>query len=187
MTQSNASPGFTTGINNTLVFFLRLFAFFAANPYQHICHACTPLRGGIAELPNSGCETLLAIAPAVGEYHGDLKTTMPWGLPESGRHPGQVRGARDHRFSYIRDPDYGDEAYNLQLDPRELRNLLQNGASVPQGVDSLRRQMDKWEKQCDDHRDHLGVIEGDRNFNEPLPAVVASALLSGSSEKTSQT
>ena len=62
---------------------------------------------------------------AAGEYHGYLKTTMPWGMAESGRHPGLVRGARDHRYSYIRDPDYGDEAYDLREDPYELRNLLQ--------------------------------------------------------------
>ncbi|MFW6039200.1 MAG: sulfatase [bacterium] len=103
---------------------------------------------------------------AVGEYHGPLGTTMPSGIAKAGRHPGCVRGARSQTYSYIRDPDYGDEAYDLEADPNELRNLLKNGQPGPAGVQQLQREMDVWEKRCEELRGVLDVIEGDRNFAE---------------------
>ncbi len=106
---------------------------------------------------------------AVGEYEGPLKTTMPWGLPEAGRHPGLVRGARNHRFSYVRDPDYGDEAYDLSADPRELANLL-NNAKPSAEIRSLMKMMDDWEKACQELSGKLGIVEGDRNFGQLPPA-----------------
>lgn len=110
---------------------------------------------------------------AVGEYQGNLGTTMPSGIARSGRHRGLVRGARTHNFSYIRDPDYGDEAYDLCADPHELRNLLRPGVTPPEEVQQLRQAMDAWEADCDRLRRELGVIEGDRNFDEqPTPALV---------------
>jgi len=118
--------------------------------------AATPLRN--------------ATFSAVGQYHGHLKTTMPWGFVHAGRHPGTVFGARTQEFSYIRDPDYGDEAYDLRRDPLELCNLLQGErASAPDPVRDLQGQLACWEEECLALRQELGVIPGDRNFAEPLP------------------
>jgi arylsulfatase A-like enzyme len=101
----------------------------------------------------------------VGEYHGHLKTTWPGGLPESGRHPSLLQGARDTRFAYVRDPDYGDEAYDLRHDPFELRNLLNPGQPPPpREVDQMRRRVDEWEAHCLDLRAELGIKPGDRGF-----------------------
>lgn len=113
-----------------------------------------------------GDPTRRAAFSAAGEYHGQLGTTMPWGLPKAGRHPSCVRGARDHRFSYIRDPDYGDEAYDLKKDPLELRNLLNSNTQPPAGVIELQQQMDKWELRCSALYEELGVVEGERNFGD---------------------
>jgi arylsulfatase A-like enzyme len=112
----------------------------------------------------------------VGDYHGFLKTTWPAGIALSGRHPGLLQGARTERFSYVRDPDYGDEAYDLQSDPRELNNLLGRagagdgrnsgpGAKPPE-VTELRRRVDDWEAECLRLRKELGVVPGDRGFAE---------------------
>jgi hypothetical protein len=109
-----------------------------------------------------------AVFSAVGEYHGHLKTTMPWGLPEAGRHLSLVRGVRNRRYSYIRDPDYGDEAYDLQADPYELHNLVQQQGALPHGVRELMRRLDDHEQQCAAIRQRRKVIAGDRNFGEPL-------------------
>lgn len=108
-----------------------------------------------------------AVFSAVGEYHGHLKTTMPWGLPEAGRRRALVRGARNHGWSYIRDPERGDEAYDLTRDPHELHNLLQDGGAVPPPVADLQRQLDDYEVECVKLFDSIGVRPGDRNFDSP--------------------
>jgi len=102
----------------------------------------------------------------VGGYQGNLKTTAPSGLPESGRRAGLVQGVRSERFSYMRDPDYGDEAYDLRRDPWEVVNLLgrEKGAAPPE-VSELRRQVDRWEAECISLREALGVIPGYRGFD----------------------
>ena len=102
----------------------------------------------------------------VGEYHGSLKTTSPGGIPEAGRHPSLLQGARSQTFSYVRDPDYGDEAYDLRRDPKELYNLLQsNGSPEPAEVAELRQQVDRWEEECLRLREQLSVIPGYRGFD----------------------
>jgi len=106
-----------------------------------------------------------AVFAQVGDYHGFLKTTFPGGMPESGRHPSLLRGARTADFSYIRDPDYGDEAYDLRHDPFELNNLLNRNAS-PEPIEALRRRVDAWEERCLQLRKELGVVPGDRGFVE---------------------
>ena len=80
--------------------------------------------GLVLNLPGNSSAQIFA---QVGDYHGRLKTTFPTGMPESGRHPGLVQGARTPGLSYVRDPDYGDEAYDLRKDPGELVNLLKTG------------------------------------------------------------
>jgi arylsulfatase A-like enzyme len=113
-----------------------------------------------------------ALFSAVGEYHGHLKTTMPWGLPESGRHPSLVRAARTRKFAYIRDPDYGDEAYNVRTDPYELRNLFQLGDPLPPQVTVLSALLDEEIQSCERLKREIPVIPGKRNFDEPLPTTV---------------
>lgn len=102
----------------------------------------------------------------VGEYHGALKTTSPGGIPESGRHPGLLQGARTATHSFVHDPDYGDEAYDLQRDPKELCNLLQTDAAseLPE-VAELRQRQQFWEADCLALRAELGVVPGYRGFD----------------------
>ena len=100
----------------------------------------------------------------VGDYHGNLGTTMPTGLPKAGRHPGLVQRAATHDFAYVRDPDNGDEAYDLRSDPLELVNLLQVGDEPPQ-VTALRRRVAEWETECLRLRERLGVVPGYRGFD----------------------
>lgn len=102
----------------------------------------------------------------VGDYHGHLKTTFPGGIAESGRRRRLVQGARSTTWSYMRDADAGDEAYDLQSDPFELNNLL-NDSTVPAAaeVDALRRCIDEHEQQCLQLRNRLGVVPGYRGFD----------------------
>jgi arylsulfatase A-like enzyme len=117
--------------------------------------------GGAAE-PLHDC-----LFAQVGDYHGKLKTTYPTGMPASGRHPGLLQGARTPEFSYVHDPDYGDEAYDLRVDPGELNNLLGDGASTtPVEVAELRQRVSAFEAECLRLRQELGVVPGDRGFFE---------------------
>lgn len=101
----------------------------------------------------------------VGDYHGNLGTTWPGGLPASGRHPSLLVGGRTMDFSYTRDPDYGDEAYDLRENKWELENLLNPGMPPPPPqVDALRRRVDANEQECLDLRAALGIKPGDRGF-----------------------
>ena len=111
---------------------------------------------------------------AVGEYHGPLKTTMPHGLPESGRRKGLVRSARGRTHLLIRDPDTGDEAYDVISDPGELRNLLPAGRSSTQ-IQRLGALLESWEDECRKLSHALGVQSGPRNFDEPVGALTGQA------------
>jgi arylsulfatase A-like enzyme len=103
----------------------------------------------------------------VGDYHGTLKNTLPTGMAAACRHPGLLQGARTHTCSYVRDPDYGDEAYDLRSDPRELVNLLRGkSVSEPAEVTELRRRVDEWEAECLKLREQLGVVPGHRHFEQ---------------------
>jgi arylsulfatase A-like enzyme len=102
----------------------------------------------------------------VGDYHGSLGTTMPSGIAKAGRHPSLLQGARSPDFSYVRDLDYGDEAYDLRSDPSELVNLLGAGGQEPAEVVELRRRVDRWEDECIRLRDRLGVVPGFRGFDQ---------------------
>ena len=101
----------------------------------------------------------------VGNYHGFLGTTFPTGMPAGGRHQGLVMSARTKQFSYIADPDYGDEAYDLRQDPWEMRNLLQCEQDPPE-VGELRESLRNWERHCRQIRSELHVVSGDRGFVE---------------------
>ena len=101
----------------------------------------------------------------VGNYLGSLGTTFPTGIAASGRHPGLLQAARSATCSYIRDPDYGDEAYDLRTDPHELCNLLNPDAGAPpDDVETLRQRVAQFEEECLELRERLGVVPGDRGF-----------------------
>lgn len=100
----------------------------------------------------------------VGDYHGNLGNSMPGGITRTGRHPGLLRSVRTMEYSFIRDPDYGDEAYDLRNDPFELENLLKHG-NPPKEVDSLRDALAQYEHECTETRNTLGVIPGPRGFH----------------------
>jgi len=101
----------------------------------------------------------------VGEYHGKLKTTSPGGKAAAGRHPGLVQGCRTSDFSFVHDPDYGNEAYDLRADPRELCNLLSGDSPEPSPVAALRQRQQAWERECLELRERLGVVPGYCGFD----------------------
>jgi len=111
----------------------------------------------------------------VGDYHGHLQTTFPGGMPAIGRHPGLLMNVRTREFSYIHDPDFGDEAYDLTVDPNELNNLLNYDLREARPeISELQRQARRWEKECLTLRNRLGIIPGYRGFDvgwESLSAV----------------
>lgn len=100
----------------------------------------------------------------VGNYHGFLKTTWPHGIPLSGRHPSLLQGIRTKDYSYTRDADYGDEAYDLRKDPFELENLLNDQASMPEAIKVMNERMALFEEECINLRKTLKIVPGDRGF-----------------------
>ncbi len=120
----------------------------------------------VSWVSNGAKEPIRDVAFAqVGDYHGNLKTTMPSGIIEVGRHPSLVQGARTADHSYVRDPDLGDEAYDLSTDPLELVNVIGEGPESSE-IMELRRRIDQWEEECVSLRDELGVRPGYRGFEE---------------------
>ena len=108
-----------------------------------------------------------AIFAQIGDYHGYIGTSWPSGMPASGRHKSLTHAARTAEGAYIRDPDNGDEAYDLKTDPLELKNLLNEGQPpLPEELENLRKKIDSFEQECDKFRERLGVIAGDRGFVE---------------------
>lgn len=110
-----------------------------------------------------------AIFAQIGNYHGHLlgKNSLPSGTFAAGRRKHLVEAVRTLTHSYIRDPEYGDEAYDLQTDPQELKNVLNGGGEAPSWVDDLRRRVDQWGQECANLRERLGVVPGNRGFDTP--------------------
>lgn len=102
----------------------------------------------------------------VGDYHGSHGTTMPSGIALAGRHSSLLHGARTTEFSYVRDADYGDEAYDLRADPKELATLIGRGQPEPLEIANLRVRTDAWEEEYLRLRDELGVVPGFRGFDQ---------------------
>jgi len=68
-------------------------------------------------------------------------------------------------MSYIRDPDFSDEAYDLRSDPDELVTV----AGMPEyaaACERYRRNLDRFEKECEDLRSRIGIIHGPTGFIE---------------------
>jgi arylsulfatase A-like enzyme len=110
-----------------------------------------------------------AVFAQVGNYHGHLlgQSSLPSGTFGAGRRKHLVQAVRTTTHSYLRDPEYGDEAYDLQTDPKELNNVLNGGGGGPAWVADLRRRVDQWERECADLRQRLGVVPGNRGFETP--------------------
>ena len=108
------------------------------------------------------------VCAQAGDYHGNLKTTFPGGMFRSGRHPSLVQSVRNKKYSYIKDPDYGNEAYDLSEDPLELNNLLDGEAAVPDEIKKLEQYQKKWRDECLRLRKKLNIIPGDRGFSEEI-------------------
>ncbi len=117
----------------------------------------------------SGHETPLRdeIFAQIGDYHGFIGTSWPSGMPKSGRHASLTHAIRTRERAYIRDPDNGDEAYDLCDDPNELRNLLNQGQpALPDEFTAMKTRLEAFISQCDNLRSDLGIIAGDRGFVE---------------------
>ena len=115
----------------------------------------------------SGHETPLrdTIFAQIGDYHGYIGTSWPTGMPASGRHPSLTHCIRTRDRAYIRDPDNGDEAYDLTHDPHELRNLTNPGAPPLGGAfQTMQDQLADFINECARLRQTLGVVDGDRGF-----------------------
>ena len=111
-----------------------------------------------------------AVFAQVGNYHGHMlgKSSFPTGTFGAGRRKGLVQAVRTRTHSYLRDPDRGDEAYELEMDPYELNNILNDrGRARPTWVDALRHRVDQWEEECGLLREKLGVVPGSRGFDTP--------------------
>ena len=111
-----------------------------------------------------------AVFAQVGNYHGHMlgKSSFPSGMCGAGRRKDLVQGVRTATHAYLRDPERGDEAYDLQDDPGELSNVLeQHDRMEPSWLGDLRRRLDHWEQQCTRLREKLGVVAGNRGFDTP--------------------
>ena len=121
----------------------------------------------LVEWISSGMERPLRteVYAQVGGYRGFIGTSFPAGMPASGRHANIIQTARSKESSYVNDPDNGDEAYDLNADPKELVNLL-NPNRPPLGAQTLAlaAQINAFEAECLRLRDSLGVIPGERGF-----------------------
>ena len=99
----------------------------------------------------------------VGNYHGNLGTTFPTGMPAAGRHRSLLMRAASKEFSFVSDPDYGDEAYDLRNDPWELRNIA--GGEVERiEIAELRRAVEEWRINCEQIKAQLEIVPGERGF-----------------------
>ncbi len=103
----------------------------------------------------------------IGDYHGYIGTSWPSGMPKSGRHSSLTHCIRTKERAYIKDPDNGDEAYDLRHDPNELKNLLKSGAPpLDDKFKELRRRLENFIRQSNDVKDRLAVVHGERGFVE---------------------
>ena len=104
---------------------------------------------------------------SIGPRLRKRKGRLDLGFPSRGTHPGLLQAGRTRELSYVRDPDFGDEAYDLATDPHELRNLLATRQTArAAGLDDMRRRVGEWEAECLALRDRLGVVPGWRGFAE---------------------
>ncbi len=127
------------------------------SPYEHQSRDLLETASGTAD------EHREFVYAQVGDYHGHLGNSLPGGMPASGRHSSLVRSIRDADMSYIRDPDFSDEAYDLRRDTLELATVSGMDA-YEDACSRYRRQLDAFEKACGDLRSRIGIINGPRGF-----------------------
>lgn len=123
-------------------------------------HSLLPwVRGGHAEPLRD------AVFAQIGDYHGFIGTSWPSGMPKSGRHASLTHTVRTKDRAYICDPDNGDEAYDLAQDPKELRNLTNEGRPpLDTEFEALKAKLEAFVEDCANLKSELEVIEGDRGF-----------------------
>jgi arylsulfatase A-like enzyme len=103
----------------------------------------------------------------IGDYHGFIKTSWPSGMPEAGRHASLTHCIRTIDKAYIQDPDNGDEAYDLDIDPKELNCLTKAGSPpLSQEFGDMKSRLQQFQDECLALRNELGIIAGDRGFVE---------------------
>ncbi len=98
-------------------------------------------------------------------YHGHLGQSN-YGGTNAGRHPNLVQAVRTNFYSYIRDPDYGNEAYDVLRDPLALNNLLGGDTPEEEPIQLLRSHLEGWEQECLELRTNLGIVPGYRGFDD---------------------
>ncbi len=128
-------------------------------PYEHQSSDLLETASGNTLIPRE------YVYSQVGDYHGYLGCSLPGGMPASGRHASLVRSIRDMEMSYIRDPDFSDEAYDLIKDPYELVQVSSK-PEYAEKIDVLKQKLDQFEQSCESLRARLGVIHGPRGFLE---------------------
>lgn len=108
-----------------------------------------------------------AIFAQIGNYHGFIGTSWPTGMPASGRHKSLTHCIRTRDRAYILDPDNGDEFYDMRSDPNELKNLNKKECpTLDTSAQALKSDLLAFIEGCENIRQNLGVIPGDRGFVE---------------------
>ena len=131
------------------------------------------------------------IAPTVARWAGvDTLPESFWGYPlqpllegrqeaweRDGVHgswcdyPSETRrlAYRTHDWKYIRDYVHdSEELFDMQSDPDEQRNLLENGSNVPDIVTDLRAEINQFEADIDSTTVDIGGVEMDVDVKERL-------------------
>ena len=92
-----------------------------------------------------------------GEYYGK----QAWRVP--------IRMVRTVRWKYVRYAGYGDELYDLERDPGELRNLAREPSAASERT-RLARELDDWIRRTDDPFPTLTVTDRSGRVVETQPA-----------------
>jgi arylsulfatase A-like enzyme len=82
-----------------------------------------------------------------GEYYGK----QAWRVP--------IRMVRTARWKYVRYAAYGEELYDLEADPGELRNLARGPSAPPTELTRLARELDEWLRRTRDPFTELTVTD----------------------------
>ena len=76
---------------------------------------------------------------------------------------------RTHRWKYIRDYVYDrEELYDLEADPVEQQNLIQEGSVDPEVLDECRERIDRYEQDIDSTSVRMETVDMDEEIKERL-------------------